>query len=163
MMKMNKAYLLIGGNMGDRKAFLAAAVEKIWEQCGAISSQSSLYQTAAWGIEAQAYFLNQALEIETYLTADELLKTILSIEEAIGRKREVKYGPRIIDIDILLFNDEIICIEGLIIPHPQMQNRRFVLMPLGEIAPDKTHPVFKKSITQLLEKCGDDLAVQKIS
>jgi 2-amino-4-hydroxy-6-hydroxymethyldihydropteridine diphosphokinase len=162
-MKMNKAYLLIGGNMGDRKGFLAAATIKIWEECGEITRQSSIYQTAAWGIEQQAPFLNQALKIETHLNADELLKTILSVEETLGRKREVKYGPRIIDIDILLFNNEIIRSEGLTVPHPQMQVRRFVLLPLCEIAPDEMHPVLQKSIAQLVEECTDTLTVQKIT
>lgn len=162
-MKRNKVYLLIGGNMGDREGFLSAAVVKIREECGAIIRQSSLYQTAAWGIENQASFLNQALEIETHLPADELLTAILCVEEKLGRKREIKYGPRIIDIDILMFNDEIVSSEGLTIPHAQMQARRFVLMPLCEIAPTKIHPVLQKSIAQLLEECPDTLAVQKIS
>ncbi|MDB5207310.1 MAG: folK [Flavisolibacter sp.] len=160
---MNKAYLLIGGNMGDREGFLSAARKRISEECGRIICQSSLYQTAAWGMENQPAFLNQALEIETQLNADELLTTILSVEETIGRKREIKYGPRTIDIDILLFNDELINSIGLIIPHPQMQARRFVLMPLCEIASNKIHPVLQKSIGQLLKECPDTLAVQKIS
>jgi 2-amino-4-hydroxy-6-hydroxymethyldihydropteridine diphosphokinase len=162
MMKMNKVYLLIGGNMGDREGFLSAARIKIAEHCGAVICQSSIYQTAAWGIEEQAPFLNQALEIDTHLNADELLTTILFIERLLGRKRQVKYGPRIIDIDILLFNDEIIKSEGLTVPHPQMQSRRFVLLPLGEIAPNKVHPALQKSILQLLEECPDNLDVHKI-
>lgn len=101
------------------------------------------------------------LQLETTLTSDELLKKILWIEERIGRKREEKYGPRIIDIDILLFNDEVIKTEGLTIPHPQMQNRRFVLEPLNEIAADIRHPVLQKTIGELLSECPDKLAVQK--
>lgn len=162
-MNMNIAYLLIGGNMGDRESFLSGARGRINKRCGAILKQSSVYQTAAWGLENQEAFLNQALEIETHLTADELLKTILSIEEALGRKRELKYGPRIIDIDILLFNDEVIHCEGLTIPHPQMQNRRFVLAPLNEIAANVLHPVFDKTVARLLKDCPDKLPVQKIT
>lgn len=147
--------------MGNREAFLSGARKKISEECGAIVCQSSIYQTAAWGLEDQEAFLNEALEIETLLTAHQLLKKILSIEESIGRKRQVKYGPRIIDIDILLFNDAIIKTEGLTVPHSQMQNRRFVLVPLEEIAPQFVHPVYHKTISQLLADCPDSLAVQK--
>ena len=162
MIKMNKAYLLIGGNMGDRQGFLSTARKRLAEECGSIIHQSSVYQTAAWGIEDQAPFLNQALEVATQLSAEELLKTILSIEEVIGRKRDVKYGPRIIDIDILLFNDDVIQREGLHVPHPQMQARRFVLLPLNEIAAGVMHPVLGISINQLLKYCPDNLNVHKI-
>lgn len=149
--------------MGDREGFLATARTRIKEQCGAIIRSSSIYQTAAWGMEDQSPFLNQALELETRLSASELLATILSVEESIGRKREARYGPRIIDIDILLFNDDIISATGLTVPHPQMQNRLFVLLPLCEIAPEKVHPVLQKSIAQLLKECPDTLTVQKIT
>lgn len=162
-MKMNIAYLLIGGNMGNRAAYLSAARDKVNKECGAIVAPSSLYQTAAWGMKVQAPFLNQALKIETDLEAIHLLKKILSIEESIGRKRELKYGPRIIDIDILFFNDEVMNVEGLIVPHPQMQNRRFVLVPLNEIAANEIHPVYQKTIAQLLEECPDTLTVKKIT
>ena len=124
---------------------------------------SSLYQTAAWGNESQGAFLNQVLEIKTSLGPEELLKTILQIEEELGRKRELKYGPRTIDIDILFFNDEVINLHGLKVPHPQLQNRRFVLVPLNEIAPDKMHPLFKKTISQILAECPDPLAVNKFN
>ena len=159
--KMNKAYLLIGGNIGDRELNLTRAKEYIVQKCGELSAQSSIYQTAAWGLEDQEPFLNQVLLIETIFDPYQLLKEILAIEELLGRKRDVKYGPRIIDIDILLFDDEIISTKGLTVPHPQMQNRRFVLEPLAEIAGSFFHPVLKKSIVQLLEECPDKLAVQK--
>lgn len=160
-MKMNIAYLLIGGNMGDRQHFLSAAKRLVEEDCGVIAHESSLYETAPWGLEDQAAFLNQAIEIKTGLSAINLLKKILAIEEKLGRKREIKYGPRLIDIDILLFNKEVVETEGLRIPHPQMQNRRFVLIPLAEVASEQMHPIFKKTVAQLLEECPDNLPVQK--
>ena len=149
--------------MGDRMLVLTKARESIAHACGKIIIQSSVYETAAWGKEDQEAFLNQVIVIETKLSSIDLLTSILKIEEGLGRKRQMKYGPRIIDIDILLFNDEVINIEGLKVPHPQMQNRRFVLQPLNEIAPDKLHPVLKKKISRLLADCPDILAVNKFN
>lgn len=163
MQKMNQAYLLIGGNRGNREGFLAAARKEIEKECGPVRRQSSLYETAAWGHEAQAAFLNQALEIETPLSAANLLQTVLQIEEGLGRVREIKYGPRTIDIDILFFNAAVVQEKALQIPHPQLQNRRFVLVPMNEIAPELCHPVFKKTVAQLLKECPDKLDVHKIS
>ena len=158
---MNRAYLLIGGNMGNREMYLFAAREKIQDLCGEIVSKSSIYQTAAWGLEDQDAFLNQVVVLSTAFNPVELLQTILLIEESIGRKREVKYGPRIIDIDILFYNDVIIQTDDLTIPHPQMQNRRFVLEPLNEVGPNLVHPVFQKTVSELLKACPDNLPVQK--
>lgn len=160
---MNIAYLLIGGNMGNREEQLMAAKEAIEEQSGRLVQASAIYETAAWGQKEQASFLNQALKLKTPLHPEQLLKTLLSIEENLGRKRELLYGPRLIDIDILLFNDAVVQKENLVIPHPQLHNRRFALTPLAEIAPDLVHPVLTKSIQQLLDECPDELDVQKIS
>jgi len=156
---MNKAYLLIGGNLGNRERNLSTAREFIEQYCGPVIKASSLYETAAWGKIDQPSFLNQAIEIETRLGAEQLMKQVLEIEELMGRVRKEKYGPRIIDIDILLFNKEQFDLPFLKIPHPEMQNRRFALTPLAEIAADLQHPVFKKSISRLLKECTDKLGV----
>lgn len=158
---MNAAYLLIGGNTGDRLSYLHAAAEAIKRQCGQIKKRSSVYETAAWGNQNQDSFLNQALEVFTKLSAYELLDCILQIEENMGRIRKERYGPRIIDIDILLFNDEIIDARNLKIPHPELPNRRFALQCLNEIAARKKHPVLKKTIARILKECTDPLRVDK--
>jgi 2-amino-4-hydroxy-6-hydroxymethyldihydropteridine diphosphokinase len=160
---MRTAYLLIGGNLGNREDNLQKATSLIIEQCGALTGCSSIYETAAWGIADQPSFLNQALEISTSLNARQLLRKILKIEKEMGRIRKEKLGPRIIDIDILLFENEIHDLRFLKIPHPEMQNRRFVLTPLAEIDPELMHPVLKKTIAQLLEECPDNLEVKKIA
>lgn len=160
---MNTAYLLTGGNLGDRQQNLAAARELINEQCGTLITTSSLYETAAWGNTDQPAFLNQALELATPLNARQLIRRILKIEKTMGRVRQEKYGPRIIDIDILLFNNERHNYPFLKLPHPEMQNRRFALLPLAEIAPAVIHPVLHKTIAVLLEECTDELDVKKYS
>jgi len=160
---MRTAYLLIGGNLGNRKENLAKAVSLINEQCGSLTRSSSIYETEAWGITDQPSFLNQALEISTSLNARQLMRKVLQIEEEMGRVRKEKLGPRIIDIDILLFENEIHDLRFLKIPHPEMQNRRFVLVPLAEINSTLQHPVLKKSIAELLEECPDNLEVKKIA
>jgi 2-amino-4-hydroxy-6-hydroxymethyldihydropteridine diphosphokinase len=158
---MNHAYLLTGGNLGERAENLKMAEIAIGKSAGKIEAVSSLYETAAWGTTDQPDYLNQALLIETELSAQELLATLLKIEIQLGRFRQEKYGPRLIDIDILFFNNEIIKTPTLVIPHPHIQNRRFVLVPMAEIAPDLEHPIFKKTITELLAVCPDPLNVKK--
>lgn len=158
---MNIAYLLSGGNLGNREENLAQARKFIHELCGEIMAASSLYETAAWGKTDQPAFLNQALAIKTNLNARQLIRRVLKAEKMMGRIREEKYGPRIIDIDIILYNNEKHSYSFLKLPHPEMQNRRFVLVPLAEIAPGIIHPVLKKSITQLLDECPDKLPVNR--
>ncbi|HVU96640.1 MAG TPA: 2-amino-4-hydroxy-6-hydroxymethyldihydropteridine diphosphokinase [Puia sp.] len=160
---MNISYLLIGGNEGDRVGTMATARRQIEAAAGPISRQSALYETAPWGKTDQPDFINQALLVETPLDAVTLLQTLLNIEAAMGRKRIEKYDSRIIDIDILFFNDAIIRQPGLLIPHPEMQNRRFVLAPLAEIAPGYPHPVLGLSVRELLINCTDPLAVKKLT
>jgi 2-amino-4-hydroxy-6-hydroxymethyldihydropteridine diphosphokinase len=159
---MNKAYILIGGNVGDVMTSVERAIQLLNKECGNVVKVSSLYQTAPWGKTDQQNFLNQALLIETHFKAPDLMHHILQIEERLGRQRIEKYGPRIIDIDILLFNNAVIREAGLTIPHPSLHLRRFALVPLVEIAPDMVHPVFQSTIKELLLNCPDDLAVTRI-
>ena len=158
---MNKTYLLLGSNMGNNKALLSSAAVQIVKKIGSITRKSSLYSTAAWGNTRQPDFLNQVIIVETELTAIQTMQTILNIEKKMGRVRTVKNAPRIIDIDILFFNKEIIDQKDLIIPHPQIQNRRFVLVPLNQLSPNLKHPVLKKTVHQLLIHCPDKLNVKK--
>jgi 2-amino-4-hydroxy-6-hydroxymethyldihydropteridine diphosphokinase len=159
---MNKTYLLTGGNEGDRILHMQQARTNIELICGRILQISSLYETAPWGKEDQADFLNQVLLIDTNMSPRELLVAILSIEENLGRKRTIKNAPRTIDIDILFYNRQVIEQAGLCIPHPRIAERRFVLEPMNEISPDFVHPVLGKSIGQLLLECTDELEVKKI-
>ncbi|HEY1114437.1 MAG TPA: 2-amino-4-hydroxy-6-hydroxymethyldihydropteridine diphosphokinase [Chitinophagaceae bacterium] len=159
---MNLAYILTGGNLGDREENLRLARVAIEQNCGRITCTSALYETEAWGLKDQGPFLNQALELKTGQGAKDLLEILLSIELSLGRVRDVKYGPRIIDIDIIFFNHEVIELPGLVVPHPQMHLRRFALEALAEIAPGYRHPVFNKPVSQLLAECTDTLAVNKL-
>jgi 2-amino-4-hydroxy-6-hydroxymethyldihydropteridine diphosphokinase len=159
---MNNVYLLIGGNMGDRMAMLKSAADAVEKQCGNIRAYSSIYRTAAWGYTDQPDFYNQCLHLQTTLSAQALMKSLLGIETELGRVRTEKMGPRYIDIDILLFNDEIINEPQLEIPHPRLHLRRFALIPLAELAPEFVHPVLHKTIRQLLADCPDELDVHKI-
>ena len=158
---MNITYLLLGSNMGNSKASLSTAVIQIEKQIGAVVRQSALYSTAAWGNTQQPGFLNQVIIVETALPAMQTMQTILGIEEKMGRIRTTKNAPRIIDIDILFFNKEIIELNNLLVPHPQIQNRRFVLVPLNELSPNLKHPVLHKTVHQLLINCPDTLNVKK--
>ena len=159
---MNISYLLIGGNEGDRVVQLSTARNSITAACGEIRRESSLYETAAWGKTDQPDFLNQALEVATIQEAPDWMATLLDIEKTMGRRRGTRYGARNIDIDILFFNNSIIREPQLTVPHPEIQNRRFALTPLEEIAPFLIHPVLGKSIRELLAECTDTLAVKQI-
>jgi 2-amino-4-hydroxy-6-hydroxymethyldihydropteridine diphosphokinase len=158
---MNTAYLLIGGNLGDRAAYLQMAQTKIADTCGNITNTSSIYETAAWGNTSQPSFYNQAIVVSTTLSPEALMDQLLSIELEIGRVRDQKYGPRTIDLDILMIDGLIFNTEKLTIPHPQMHNRRFALLPMLEVAPTLIHPLLDQSIEDLLLNCPDTLDVQK--
>ena len=158
---MNTVYLLLGSNMGDSEQMLTVATNMIEKNIGKLTKSSSIYRTAAWGNEDQPDFLNQIIIISSSLSSSNILKEMFGIEKEMGRVRTTKNAARIIDIDMLFFNDEIIQTETLTVPHPQIQNRRFVLVPLAEISPDFQHPLLKKSSLELLSICSDKLNVQK--
>jgi 2-amino-4-hydroxy-6-hydroxymethyldihydropteridine diphosphokinase len=160
---MNKIFLITGGNIDDREKNLETAAALIEQRVGKIVKYSKIYETEAWGIADQRAFYNQVLIIESKLPARKVLNIILEIEKEMGRKRTVKNAARIIDIDILFFNDDIVNEQNLVIPHPEISNRRFVLMPLNEIAPQMIHPVFKQTMKELLSLSKDQLKVIPVS
>jgi 2-amino-4-hydroxy-6-hydroxymethyldihydropteridine diphosphokinase len=159
---MNTAYLLLGSNLGDRKKFLSQAVELLGKAPGKIITRSALYNTQPWGTSGQDDFLNQAVCLETPLSAPKLLEHLLQLEENLGRKRNEKWEARTIDIDILFFNSEIVQLPHLIIPHPFVHQRKFALSPLFEIAGEYIHPVLNKSVKKLLSECEGNLLVSRL-
>lgn len=161
-MKANQVYLHTGTNLGSREANLRRANEWIEREIGPIGEASKVYRTKAWGITDQPDFLNQALWVSTLLPPFQLLERIQAIERRMGRVREVKWGERIIDIDILFFNNEVIDTETLTIPHPYLHYRNFVLLPLMDIAPGLVHPVFGLTIAELYARSEDTLAVEVV-
>ena len=158
---MNTVYLLLGSNLKNPEAQLSVARNHIAAEIGEILNTSSLYATAAWGNTDQPDFLNQVIVIKTDFLANRLMETILTIEANMGRIRTQKNAPREIDIDILFFNNDIINLPDLVVPHPLLQERKFVLVPLNEIAPNFKHPILLKTTQELLEICTDNLDVQK--
>jgi len=160
---MIKLYILLGGNLGDKQQVFSDARARLNQQVGTITSQSAIYETEPWGFDSDDIFWNQVLEISTAFSPEEVLQQTQQIEHELGRIRKTtQYDSRIIDIDILFYGDQIIEQENLIVPHPRIQERKFALVPLCEIAPELIHPVFQKSITQLLEECRDSLSVEKV-
>lgn len=157
----NIVYLLLGGNMGNRELLLSQAVSLISQKIGTVIKTSALYETAAWGNQDQAAFLNQAVMAATPLSASATLVKIQEIEIELGRARIEKWGSRTIDIDIIFFNQDQIDQPGLSVPHPHMQERNFVLVPLAEIAAAYIHPVLQSDLATLLQQCPDTLEVNK--
>lgn len=159
----NKIFLLLGTNLGDRKVNLDLAISEIEKLVGEVREKSSVYLTAAWGKLDQPEFYNQVVAVETKLDAFQILKSILEIETKLGRERKVMWGERLIDIDILMIGDLMIQTKTLTVPHPQLANRRFTLVPLAEIASKSVHPILQKSVEALLIECKDSLAVNLVN
>lgn len=159
---MTRAFLLAGTNLGDRKANLEFALDSL-SKGGNVRNKSAFYETEPVGFLDQPWFLNQAIELETTLSPAELLALCQDIESSCGRVRTFRNAPRTLDLDILLYDDVVVHEEALIIPHPRMAERRFVLVPLAQIAPEIVHPVLQTTIRHLLEFCPDSSEVRLAS
>ncbi len=159
---MKGIYLLLGSNQGNRMQFLESAREHIHSMAGKVVRSSAVYITAPWGYAGQPDFYNQVLEVNSELSPDGLLVAIERIMSMIGRVRKIRWGKRVIDIDILYYSDLIIEKPDLKIPHPQIPDRRFTLVPLCELAPELIHPVLMCDQQTLLDNCEDELEVRKL-
>ena len=159
---MIDVFLLLGSNLGNREKYLQKAINLVETEIGVVTQISSVYETEAWGKTDEPNYLNQVVRVNTQLSARRVLEKVLEIETRMGRVREEKWGSRIIDIDILFYGLDIINEPGLIVPHPELHNRKFTLEPLNELVPDLQHPVLKKSIFQLKSELKDNLIVKKL-
>jgi 2-amino-4-hydroxy-6-hydroxymethyldihydropteridine diphosphokinase len=154
-------YLSLGSNLGNREANLEDAIAKLG-QLGTVMTVSAFYETEPVEVTAQPWFLNCAVKLDTEKMPKQLLKGVLDLEQEMGRRRTQSKGPRNIDIDILLFGNSIVETKGLTIPHPAFHERRFVLEPLAEIAPEVRHPVFKKTAREMRDALASGQAVRKV-
>lgn len=156
-----RLYLLIGGNSGDRYGLIQKAAQLIGSELGEIAALSSIYETEPWGFEAEVGFLNQAVVVDSEFSLDEALRRCHSIEHALGRVRnsESQYTSRTMDVDIIFADQQVVQNESIVVPHPRMHLRRFVLVPLAEVAAEMVHPILQKSVQNLLADCPDSGAV----
>lgn len=161
MAAMTTVYVSLGSNIGDRAANIARAVAALRVRGVPVTQESSLYETEPVEFLDQAWFLNSAIEVETELSPERLIEVLLEIERAMGRERRLPKGPRLIDMDILLYGEEVLQSPGLAIPHPRMAERKFVLIPLAEIAGEVNHPVSMMTIAEMLEATADQSEVRK--
>ncbi len=159
---MIDVFLLLGSNLGDRQSFLQKAIDHVEAEIAAVIKQSSFYETQSWGKSDAPDYLNLVIQLSTDLSAQEVLKRILDIEQVLGRTREEKWGSRTIDIDILFYGQNVIAEPDLHVPHPELHNRMFTLAPLSEIAPDFIHPILNKNVFELKNKLKDNLIVKKL-
>jgi len=151
-MKEHTVYLALGSNLGDRLANLKQAIDSLTPQME-VKAKSSVYETLPWGYEDQPKFLNQVVKAKTYLDPEPLLKHLKRLEVALGRQASFPNGPRLIDMDILFYDDLILNTSSLVIPHPRLHERGFVLLPLMELSPDLVHPLIKKSVREMVAGC----------
>ena len=162
-LEINKVYISLGSNLGNRKQNLKKSLLLIDKKIGNIFKLSNIYQSEPWGLKNQNYFLNQVIIVDTNHDPFKLIDLCKNIELLMGRKHIKKWGPRNIDIDILYFNNEIINNKNLKIPHPEIHKRRFVLKPLNELDKNYIHPVHNISNLELLKNCNDELFVKLFS
>jgi len=158
---MNTVYLQLGSNLGEREQLISDAVQEISEHVGKVNVRSQIYESSPWRVDGQESYLNQLIEVKTLFSAKDILISVLKIENNLGRVRIEKWGERLIDIDIIFFNNDIIETPDLCIPHKHMHERNFVLIPLNEIASAFIHPKYNKTVEDLLNQCTDTQLVKE--
>ncbi len=154
---MNGIYLLLGSNLGDRLNNLRVAVRLLQDGSEKMLNESSIYETEPWGTSKQGWFLNVGIQLEVKSKCDDLLQLCLKTEQRMGRIRKEKWRERLIDIDILYFDDHVVKTENLTLPHPEIANRKFALIALNELCPQETHPQLGQTQSELLARCSDNL------